>query len=154
MCKSKIVHLKVCERRVKKQACAVLRPRPSNRIMKIEMFAGGGLHLRGVLLLLFYTVLLYLFYLAAGGEATFVRVGVKTGFIAPWLPSRMRTVALMGYRADPPSQKGHLFYLHFHSEGRGRSSLCRLHNWMSDEQELSRTGPGSLHALHMDLFWK
>ncbi|XP_034752648.1 MORN repeat-containing protein 5 isoform X1 [Etheostoma cragini] len=36
---------------------------------------------------------------------TFVRVGVKTEFIASWLPSRMR---MMGHRADPPSQRGRL----------------------------------------------
>lgn len=42
------------------------------------------------------------------GEGTFVRVGVKTEFIASWLPPRMRTATMMGHREEPPSQRGPL----------------------------------------------
>lgn len=61
-----------------------------------------GIHfLRRMLL---YPVWIY--FSTLRGEGTFVRVGVKTGFIASWLPSRMRTATMMGHREEPPSQRG------------------------------------------------
>lgn len=56
--------------------------------------------------MLLYPVWIY--FSTLGGEGTFVRVGVKTEFIASWLPPRMRTARMMGHREDPPSQRGHL----------------------------------------------
>lgn len=54
--------------------------------------------------MLLYPVWIY--FPTLGGEGTFVRVGVKTEFIASWLPPRMRTARMMGHREDPPSQRG------------------------------------------------
>lgn len=56
--------------------------------------------------MLLYPVWIY--FSTLGGEGTFVRVGVKTEFIASWLPPRMRAARMMGHREDPPSQRGHL----------------------------------------------
>lgn len=50
--------------------------------------------------MLLYPVWIY--FPTLGGEGTFVRVGVKTEFIASWLPPRMRTVRMMGHREGPP----------------------------------------------------
>lgn len=54
--------------------------------------------------MLLYPVWIY--FPTLGGEGTFVRVGVKTEFIASWLPPRMRTARMMGHREGPPSQRG------------------------------------------------
>lgn len=48
----------------------------------------------------------WIYFSALGGEDVFVRVGVKSEFIARWLPPRMRTAVMMGRREDPPSQWG------------------------------------------------
>jgi len=77
-------------------------------------FCLGIQFLRGKLL---YPVWIY--FSTLGGEGIFVRVGVKTEFIAWWLPSRMRTAMMMGRREDPPSQWGCLLL-----QERGRRSLC------------------------------
>lgn len=66
----------------------------------------------------------WIYFPTLGGEDTFVSVGVKTKFIASWLPSRMRTARMMGHREGPPSQKGRLG-----SKEKGRSSPCSRDNW-------------------------
>lgn len=50
--------------------------------------------------MLLYPVWIYFSNL--GGDDTFVRVGVKTEFIAAWLPPRMRTARMMGHGESPP----------------------------------------------------
>lgn len=46
----------------------------------------------------------WIYFSTLGGEGIFVRVGVKTEFIASWFPPRMRTAGMMGHREGPPSQ--------------------------------------------------
>lgn len=70
--------------------------------------------LKGMLL---YPVRIY--FSTLGGEGIFVRVGVKTEFIAQRLPPRVRTAKTMGHREDPPSQWGRLLW-----QERGRRSPC------------------------------
>lgn len=67
----------------------------------------------------------WIYFPTLGGEGTFVRVGVKTEFIALWLPSRMTR-----YGEGLPSQRGRLLWqgkrkelpLKMHA-GRARSEL-------------------------------
>lgn len=54
-----------------------------------------------------------------GAVGIFVRVGVKTEFIAWWLPSRMKCAMIMGLREDPPCQCGRLLL-----QEKGRRSPC------------------------------
>lgn len=79
-------------------------------IVYIHMYTYVGSPSRlGIQLLrrmLLYPVWIY--FLTLGGEGTFVRVGVKTEFIASWLPLRMGTARKMGHREGPPSQRGRL----------------------------------------------
>ncbi len=74
--------------------------------------------------MLLYPVWIY--FPTLGGEGAFVRVGVKTGFIASWLPPRMRTVRMMGHREGPPHPPSGDVRC---SKERGRSSPCSRHNW-------------------------
>lgn len=89
----------------------------------------------------------WIYFSTLGGEDVFVRVGVKSEFIARWLPPRMRTCCDDGMQGGPALPVGGRF-----SAARKRKGSLRSCEEMENRTRADLALSKPARSMHMELF--